>query len=220
MSRHLQIEIEKLKKKIFELCAMVEESVLSSVRSVIRHDTELAQKLIDNDSAIDMMEIDVEEDCLKILALHQPVAIDLRFIVAALKINSDLERIGDLAVNIAERSLMLATLKNTHAVKYDFTKMSEKAIGMVKKSLDAFVNFDPQLSIQVCTSDDEVDELHREMYAVFKREVSRNIDSIDVMLQYMSISRSLERIADHATNIAEDVVYITEGDIVRHRINT
>lgn len=102
MSRHLQIEIEKLKKKIFELCAMVEESVLSSVRSVIRRDTELAQKLIDNDTAIDMMEIEVEEDCLKILALHQPVAIDLRFIVAALKINSDLERIGDLAVNIAE----------------------------------------------------------------------------------------------------------------------
>lgn len=220
MSRHLQIEIEKLKKKIFELCAMVEESVLSSVRSVIRRDTELAQKLIDNDSVIDTMEIEVEEDCLKILALHQPVAIDLRFIVAALKINSDLERIGDLAVNIAERSLMLATLKNAHAVEYDFTKMSQKAIAMVKKSLDAFVNFDPKLSIQVCSSDDEVDELHKGMYAVFKREVSRNIDSIDVMLQYLSISRSLERIADHATNIAEDVVYITEGDIVRHRINT
>jgi phosphate transport system protein len=218
MSKHLQVELEKLKKKIFELCTMVEESVTGAIRSVLRLDIELAKKLIENDTAIDMMEIYVEEECLKILALHQPVAIDLRFIISALKINNDLERIGDLAVNIAQRTQTLAELADSNSVVCDFAVMSEKAVAMVKKSLDAFMNYDPKLSREVCDADDEVDDLHKEMYSVFKREVDRNSKNIEVMLQYLSISRNLERIADHATNIAEDVIYMTQGDIVRHRI--
>ena len=148
--------------------------------------------------------------------MHQPVAVDLRFIVAVLKINNDLERIGDLAVNIAERSLYLATLP-IFDFSSNFPLMSEKALAMLKKCLDSFVNLDPKSAAEVCAADDEVDALYRDMYDKIKTGIAQHPDKLDEFMQVLSISRHLERIADHATNIAEDVIYMIEGDIVRHR---
>lgn len=216
MARILEREMEKLKKEIFELCAMVEENFKQAIRSVIDRDKPLAQKVIQDDDAIDSMEIEVEEECLKILALHQPVASDLRFIIAALKINNDLERIGDLAVNVAKRAIDLSHYEYID-VDVDFSYIYGQSISMLKKSIDAFISLDTCLSYQVCSDDDEVDQLNKKMYRLFKEIASKNPGKIDLMLQFLSISRYVERIADHATNIAQDVIYMANGNIIRHR---
>ncbi len=215
MAVHLQKEIDDLKKKILRLSTMVEENVERAVRSVEKRDAVLAEKVIDMDKAVDIMEIEVEEECLKVLALHQPVAVDLRFIVAVLKLNNDLERIGDLTVNIAERSLVLAG-RPPFALTSNFPAMMEKARLMLTKALDALVNLDPRLALEVCASDDEVDALYREMFEKVKVGVVESPANVDDYLQMLSITRHLERIADHATNIAEDVIYMIEGSIIRH----
>ena len=215
MAQHLQREVEQLKKKILTLGATVEGSVHKAVDSIQRRDVDLADVVIAGDSAIDQFEVDLEEDCLKILALHQPVAIDLRFIVVVLKINSDLERIGDLAANMAERSKFLAT----HAqitVPYDLFTLAEKAQKMVTQSLDSLVNLDSVLARDVCRMDTEVDTLNREAFNSVKDTIKARPDQVDSLIAYLSISRYLERIADHATNIAEDVIYMAEGTIARH----
>ncbi|MBD3343789.1 MAG: phosphate signaling complex protein PhoU [Chitinivibrionales bacterium] len=215
MSKHLQNEIEKLQKTILALCTMVEEQLAAALKSVIDKDDDLATLVISKDKAVDNTEIDVEEECLKILALHQPVAVDLRFIIAALKINNDLERIGDLAVNIAERGRSIA-LNGFPLPDFDFNRMFDKAISMLKKSIDALINWDVDLAVAVCASDDEIDELNRTMFSHFKETVCQKPGLCDAMLDYLSVSRYLERVADHATNVAEDVMYMIEGDIVRH----
>lgn len=197
------------------LCAMVEEALKRALHAVSQRSDEQAREVIKNDARIDNMEIEVEEECLKVLALHQPVAVDLRFIVAVLKINNDLERVGDLAVNIAERCLYI-TSQPALKLDFDFAGMFDKSIQMLKKSLDSLVNWDAELAGEVCASDEEVDALNRRMFELFKEEAHQRPENIELMLQYLSISRHLERIADHATNIAEDVIYMTEGDIVRH----
>jgi phosphate transport system protein len=216
MPKHLQREIDSLKKKILRLCAIVEENVERAVRSVEKRDADLAQKVIDMDKAVDIMEIEVEEECLKVLALHQPVAVDLRFIVAVLKINNDLERIGDLTVNIAERTFALAG-REDFTFTSNFPAMMEKARNMLKNCLDALVNLDTKLALSVCAADDEVDALYKEMFDKVKTGIVQDPARVDDYLQMLSISRHLERIADHATNIAEDVIYMMEGDIIRHR---
>jgi phosphate transport system protein len=216
MSIHLQREMDGLKKRIMMLSALVEEHVLRAVRAVERRDETFAQQIIDTDTEIDMMEIDVEEECLKILALHQPVAVDLRFIVAVLKINNDLERIGDLAVNIAERALDLARRPRLE-IQTTFPEMSEKARRMLKNALDSLVTMDRAKAKAICTADDEVDELYRQMYEKVKSAIVENPANTEELLQYLSISRQLERIADHATNIAEDIIYFVDGEIVRHK---
>jgi phosphate transport system protein len=216
MSLHLKREIDTLKKKILSLSALVEESVQQAVASVKKKDEALATKVIDADIEIDQMEVSVEEDCLKILALYQPVATDLRFVVAVLKINDDLERIGDYAVNIAERSLYLAT-KDTSTILFDFSLMAQKTQLMLKESLDSLVNSDLTLAKHVCASDDEVDALNRETYDHVKAGICKHPEMVGCFLHQLSISRHLERIADLATNIAEDVIYMVEGEIVRHR---
>jgi phosphate transport system protein len=215
MAVHLQKEIDSLKKKILRLSAMVEENVERAVRSVEKRDAQLAAKVVDMDRAVDIMEIEVEEECLKVLALHQPVATDLRFIVAVLKINNDLERIGDLTVNIAERSLALAK-RPDFVFSSNFPTMMEKARAMLKNCLDALVNLDAKLALSVCAADDEVDALYREMFDKVKAGIRQAPDSVDDFLQMLTISRHLERIADHATNVAEDIIYMVEGSIIRH----
>lgn len=216
MKRHLQAEIEKLKKKILYIGAMVEESVQRAVKAIERRDAKLATKVIEADIEIDHLEVDVEEDCLKILALEQPVAIDLRFIVAVLKLNSDLERIGDLAVNIAEHAAFLATQEKIN-IPFDFPRMSEKAQNMLKRSLDALVNMDVSLARRVCAADDEVDNINRAMYRQVQDSIRSHPKHLDCLIHLLEVSRNLERIADHATNIAEDVIYMIEGEIVRHK---
>ena len=216
MSAHLKKEIEHLKKELLTLCGMVEEHLWQAVKSIKKRDVKLAQKVVDGDIDIDQMEVKVEEECLKILALYQPVAIDLRFIITALKINSDLERIGDLAVNIAERSLFVSSQKPID-MPFDFETMAEKTQAMLKKSLDALVNLDSTLAREVCGADDEIDSMNRKMYDQVKKQTKQAPENIEILIHLLSISRHLERIADHATNIAEDVIYMIKGDIVRHK---
>ena len=216
MAKHLQREIENLKKKILNLSARVETAVHDSTEAIEERDGDLAQRVIDNDIAIDQQEVEVEEECLKILALHQPVAIDLRFIIAVLKINSDLERIGDLAVNIAERAVFLATQPKPD-ISFDFVGMAQEAQSMLKKSLDALVNMSIELAQEVCAGDDTIDAMNRQMYLKVQDSILAHPEQIASLIHLLSVSRHLERIADHATNIAEDVIYMSEGQIVRHR---
>jgi phosphate transport system protein len=216
MSMHLKREIENLKKKILSLSAMVEESVRQAVESIEKQNARLAVKVIDADINIDRTEVAVEEDCLKILALYQPVAIDLRFVVAVLKINDNLERIGDLAVNIAERAVFLAAKKRPN-LQFDFSQMAEKVQLMLKESLDALVDMDAALARRVCVADDEVDALNREMYDRVKDGIRKQPENVGYLIHLLSISRHLERIADLATNIGEDVIYMVRGEIVRHK---
>jgi len=216
MSAHLQREIDKLKRQVLSLSTIVQENVRAAVKSIEERDEVSAGKVIESDVEIDHREVEVEEECLKILALYQPVAIDLRFILAVLKINSDLERIGDLAVNIAERVSFLAAAEPV-PIPFDFTAMTDKAQAMLGRSLDALVNMDSALARQVCAADDEVDALNREMYDQVKAAICRNPDKLESLIHFMSVSHDLERIADHATNIAEDVIYMSDAKIIRHR---
>lgn len=216
MTKHFQKEIERLKKRILHLAATVEEALQLSVQSVSEHRHELAHRVIDGDAAIDSLEIDVEEDCLKILALHQPVAADLRYVIAVLKINNDLERIGDLAVNIAERSLQLTQVGGV-TVSYDLRPMLETTVKMVQKSVDALVSEDAGLAQEVCLDDDRVDEYHKAAYQTIQAELKSHPDLVHHCVSMLGVSKNLERIADHATNIAEDVIYMIDGEIVRHR---
>ena len=216
MAKHLERELERLRKQVLSLSAVVEENVRQAVQALEKRDEKLAQKVIEADVEVDHAEVDVEEECLKLLALYQPVAIDLRFIVAVLKINSDLERIGDLAVNIAERALFLAAQPPV-TTSFDFLGMAEKAQAMVHKSLDALVNMDGGLAREVCASDDEIDAMNRKMYHQVEEGIQQHPEQTRSLTHILSTSRHLERIADHATNIAEDVIYMTEGIIARHR---
>jgi phosphate transport system protein len=216
MPRLLQREIDKLKKQILSLGADVEESVRLAVRAIAARDADLAREVIEGDVKIDEQEVALEEECLKILALHQPVADDLRFIVAVLKINNDLERIGDLAGHLAERARSLSRV-SAATVPPDLLTMAERVQTMLSKSLDALVNLDMDAALFVCNADDAVDDIHRSMYRRTKAGIRQSPESLDWLLQLLSASRYLERIADQTTNIAEDVIYLIGGDIIRHR---
>ena len=217
MAKNLEIEIEALKKRILSICAVVEENVRDAIKALVLRDTALATKVIDVDEEIDAMEVALEEECLKTLALYQPVAKDLRFIIAVFNINNDLERIGDLAVNIAERAMSLAACTKID-IPFDYTSMAEKVLAMVKKSLDSLVRMDPELAQRVCEEDDEVDVINRKAYTKVQERIRQYPDRVDCLIQFPAISSELERIADHATNIAEEVIYLTKGEIVRHKI--
>ena len=216
MAKHLQREIDNLKREILALGAKVETAVRDAALSIEKQDDILAKKIINDDINIDNAEVEIEEDCLKILALHQPVAIDLRFIVAVLKMNSDLERIGDLAVNIAERAVFLAGQPRVD-ISVDLVDMAQKTMSMLRDSLDALINHDSVLANRVCASDDNVDQINREMYLEVQKKITDNPGQINSLIHLLSVSRHLERIADHATNIAEDVIYMLEGRIIRHK---
>jgi len=215
MPVHLKRDIDNLKRKILFLGAHVEESLRNAVIALLDRDAIKAIDVIKGDTEIDRLEVEIEEDCLKILALYQPVAIDLRFIVAVLKINNDLERVGDLAVNIAERAENLTRRKK---IKFppELQLMLDKSQNMLRLSLDALVNLDAKEALKVCGLDNEVDELNRVMYDKIKIELRSNPDDPAPYLMILTISKILERIGDQATNIAEDVIYMVEGKIVRH----
>ena len=209
-------EIEKLKSSLLQVGTLVEEAVRDSVRSFSEKDLDLAELIIENDEKIDQLEVEVEEDCLKILALHQPVAIDLRYIIAVLKINNDLERIADLAVNIASRTKFLAE-KSTITLPGSLFTIAEKVEYMLKMSLDSLVKSDTEKAKSVLVADDEVDDLHSNMYKIAREKIESDPSKIDQWFNVIGISRYLERAADHTTNIAEDVIYLVDGDITRHR---
>jgi phosphate transport system protein len=215
MTRHFQKELTYLKKRILSLGAMVEERVRMAVKAMETRDTELAVRIVGIDYEIDEAEMDIEEECLKILALHQPVAVDLRFLTAVIKINNDLERIGDEAVNIAER-VQIISKREKLDIPFDFSEMAVKTEVMLKTSLDAVVNLDLDLAVKVIVSDDEVDAFEKQAYDVIKKAIETRPDRVGHLINLLLISRHLERIADHAQNIAEEVVYMIEGEIVRH----
>ena len=217
MSRHFDREIDHLKKKILAMSSVVEESIARAIAAVMKHDVVLAQQVAAGEDEIDQMEVDVEEDCLKILALHQPVAVDLRFVVAVLKINNDLERMADLAVNIARRAEYLASLPRFE-VPPILEEMAHKTQSMVKQCLDALVEADVANARQVCLSDRDIDQYNRQMHVLIQDQIRATPDEVERLIHLLSVSRHLERIADLATNVAEDVIYSVEGEIVRHRV--
>jgi phosphate transport system protein len=215
MSKHLRRELDKVKKKMLSLGALVEERTRNVVQAVESRDADIAQKIIDSDWEVDEMEVEIEEECLKILALYQPVAVDLRFLIATIKINNDMERIGDECVNIAERLMIIAKRPPMQFV-FDYTPMAEKVQTMLKASLDALVNLDVDLAFKVITMDDDVDAIQTQAYDRIKEAIKEYPDRVSYLINLLLVSRHLERLADHSTNIAEEVVYLIEGEIVRH----
>jgi len=208
-------ELIKLNKKLLKLSTLVEERVRKAAEVIVSKDQEVIQSIIVSDYEVDEMEIDIEEDCLKILALHQPVARDLRFLVAVIKINNEMERIGDIAVNIAKRVDNISKFKHQAAISYDFSTMSDKVITMLKNSIDALVNSDAQLAKSIFIDDDIVDNCRTRCYEDIKERIKKDPEHPGFHINTYLLARHLERIADRAVNIAEEVVYFVEGTITR-----
>jgi len=216
MSKHLLHDLDQLKKDLLTMGSMVEEAANKAIASLVQRRPELAAEVLAGDDLIDRKELEVEDKCLKMLALHQPVAGDLRFIVGCIKVNNDLERMGDLAQNIAERAAFLAT-HDPLDVDLDFDRMVEQVRSMVSRGLDALVNLDTRLARAVCSEDDQVDHYNKQMFTQLQDLMARRPETIERAVQLLSVSRHLERIADLATNIAEDIVFMVEGEVIRHR---
>jgi phosphate transport system protein len=215
MSKHLERALGDLQRGLLALAGSVEEAIHKAIRSLQERDAFSAREVINGDNAIDQEENHIEEECLKMLALYQPVAVDLRRIAAALKINTDLERMGDLAEDIAERALHLAELPMV-TIPAKLQHMTDLTTSMVKQSIDAFVYMDAHHARRVCRLDDGVDLYNNEIIAELTEMMQQSPENVEAGLSLFSATRHLERIADHATNIAEDVVYLVEGTIIRH----
>lgn len=216
MSKHLMRDLESLERRLLFLAGEVEEAVRRSIRALLDRRIELAERVIDGDDEIDRREVELEEECLKILALHHPVASDLRFIVACLKIENDLERIADLAANIAERSVSFASSTGL-AVPDRIREMVDTCARMLHDAIEAFVRGDAALARRILAEDERVDRANRAIIQGLLETMHNDPSCIDRAVELISVSKNLERIGDHATNIAEDVVYLVEGDIIRHR---
>jgi len=216
MPIHLNKEISRLKQMILELCTYVEENVCRAVDAVESVDANKARNVIKRDKVVDAREIDIEEECLKILALHQPVAGDLRYVIACLKLNNDLERIGDLAKSIAKNAITLHE-SGLSGIPFDFTAIEENTKDMLRNSIDSLIDRDAVKAQLVCEADDYVDALEAEIKSKLKDMIQQKPENIDSYIALQSVARSLERIADYSTNIAEDVIYLVKGEIVRHK---
>ena len=217
MSRHLRRGLERLERELLELGALVESAIKRSIIAMVDRRPELADEVIAGDDAVDGKELDVEESCLEVLALHQPVAGDLRTIVAMLKVSNDLERMGDCATNIAERARELAGQEAIPTPLDELRRMTELVRAMVGQSLDALVRHDAAAAREVCLRDAEVDALNRRMFVVLQALMQRDPGTVTRAVSTLSVSRNLERIGDLATNIAEDVVFLVDGEVIRHR---
>ncbi len=215
MTRHFQIDMDLLNQRLLRVSSGVAEALQKSVKALLDRDKPLAEQVINGDVRINRREVEIEEECLKLLALYQPVAEDLRFIAAVLKTNTDLERMGDEAVNIAEHAVAL-TKADPVKMPEQLGEMSAAAMKMVFESLDAFVKRDTALARKVCEEDDVVDDLNGEVIKHVKTMMQESPQTISPAMRLFSVSRHLERIADHATNIGEHVVYMVEGTIIRH----
>jgi len=216
MTQFLIRQLDKLKTLILKLGGYVEQSLQQAIQAVETRDVALARTVIAQDEQIDLLEVDVEEECLHTLALYQPVASDMRFVLAVIKINTDLERIGDLAAHLAEQAIFLAEEPEANMALFDFLGSSRRVWSMVKMSLDALVTRDVALAQQVRAADAEVDAAHRKVYRRVEEEITKSPHRVRQLIDLMNISRQLERIADHAVNIAEDVIFMVTGEIHRH----
>jgi len=213
--RHFEAELEELKKRLLEMSGLVESAIYRSILALVKKDPEQTNLVLQNEGRINQMQIEIDDIATGLLALQQPMAKDLRFITSAIKINNDLERMGDHAVKLAERAL---SLMNEQPIRplIDIPQMARLAESMVRKSLDSFVKLDAELARSVLVSDDAVDEMRDAIYDELVTYMEQEPSTIRVCLDLMFVARYLERIADHATNIAEDVVFLVEGVDVRH----
>ena len=211
----LEDEISKLKKMLFEMATSIEEMIAKSIKALKDSNMIMAEEVIKSDAKINQMEIEIDEQCIRILALQHPEAEDLRTVTMVMKINSELERIGDHAVNIAEKAIYLADKVPVKPL-IDIPRMADKAIEMLQESLDAFVNKDAELAVAVCKKDDEVDALEPQIVRELITYMISDPQTIDRALTLILIARDIERVADLATNIAEDTYYIASGKTLKH----
>ncbi|MEE8125891.1 MAG: phosphate signaling complex protein PhoU [Nitrospirales bacterium] len=219
MKRHFDDELADLKQRILRMGALVESQIRQSLTALVDRNEELAQQVIQNDHHVNTMDVEVDEVCLELLALHQPAARDLRFITTAMKISTELERMSDLAENICERAIELN--EEPQLKPYiDIPLMAERAIKMVRESLDAFVRWDSGLARKVLDDDDSVDNLNEQIFRELLSFMIENPQTISRAIRLSFISKYIERIADHATNVAELIVYMVEGKIIRHTISS
>ena len=216
MSLHLHRDLDKLKKEMLRLGNMVELAINNAFLALNNRDSSYVEEVLTNEEQINEMEVQIEEECLKILALHQPVAVDLRFLVVTLKVNNDLERMGDIAKNIAERAKDLMESDVIPDLGQPMQGLPDLVRTMVRSSLDSLVKLDDQLARKIIEMDDEVDQINRDMYAAVKSLVAEQPSVADSAINLLSCSRNMERIGDLATNIAEDVIFVVEGKVVRH----
>jgi phosphate transport system protein len=217
MQRHFHEELESLKQTLLAMGGLVEEQIRQVMRALVERDDALAQSVVERDQQVNAYDLEVDETCVNLLALHQPAAGDLRFITTAMKIVTDLERMGDQAVNIAQRVLELN--QEPQLKPYiDLPRMAEKAQRMVKESLDAFVARDTELARRVCAEDAEVDALKEQIFRELLTFMMEDPRTIPRAIRLILISRFLERLADHATNIAEMVIYLVDAKMVRHTL--
>ncbi len=219
MTKHLRHDLETLEKRLLLLGARVEDAVRKSVLALRKGRKDLAEEVIRGDIEIDREEVSLEDLCLKILALHHPVANDLRFVTAILKINNDLERIGDLASNVSKRSIALPQ-PTENPPPAELENLLENTVLMLREALDAFVQSDVRLARKVLAHDERVNTAYRAIVDGTIAQLKAQTIDVDAAILYMNAAKNLERIADHATNIAEDVVYIVEGEIIRHKAAT
>ena len=208
-------KLASIRDLLLRMAALVEEAIRESVRSLVERDSELARKIIRNDHKINAIDVEIDEECIRLIALIQPMASDLRFITTAMKITTDLERIGDYAVNIAERAI---ELNEEPVLKpyIDIPRMSEIAQGMIRDAIGAFIEEDEKLARDVIARDDEVDELNAAVFEELVAIMTRDPGTVSRAVKITYISKYLERIADHSTNVAEMVVYLVKGKIIRH----
>ncbi len=219
MTKLLERELQGLRSSLVEQFGIVEQMIQHSVRSLMERNSDLADEVIQGDEDVDAREIRIEEECLKLLALHQPLATDMRWLVTVVKTNSELERMADLACNIAERAKSL-DLYPLYPVPAEIEEMVAISTKMVKDALDAFVEHDPKKAVQVIHEDDRMDSLNRTVIQQIQDTMRQSPEDVDPALHCFSASRHLERISDLATNIAEDVIYLVDGNIVRHQHDT
>ena len=216
MTKSMQEDMSLLKQRILRMGGMVEEATRNATVALTQRRADLARRVIESDDTIDMIELDVDEECLRILALHQPVAGDLRFITAAMKINNDLERIGDLACNVAERAIDLSR-RTPLQLPLRFERMTEIVRGMLHDALDALVNRNVDLARAVLERDPEINAIHRDHFARLQEAMKLDPDNVETAVDLLSASRQIERIGDQTKNIAEDVVFLVEGQVIRHQ---
>jgi phosphate transport system protein len=216
MVRQFDRELAELKTNILRMGELAEQAVEKSIDSVLNRNSELAKEVIIGDLIVNELELNIDEQCLKLLALRQPLATDLRLITAAMRINADLERIGDQAVNIAERALEL-NQRPPLKLPIDIEAMAKVALDMVRTSIEAFIQQNPQMAVQVCQRDVEVDTLDDEYIQKLLSFMLQDTPAVGRSVHYIIIIRNIERIADLATNIAEDIVFIAEGKVIKHR---
>jgi phosphate transport system protein len=216
MERQLDVQLEKLKKRLFKMCSLVDEQVNNAIKAVEEDDMNLAKSVIEKDDKVDKFDIKIEKTCQKIFALNQPVAMDLRLIMSAMSLDMNLERIGDNAVNIAQHIIEMKK-KPEFFVETKFTDMAKLVILMLKKAIDSFIDNNAEYARKVIEMDDQLDMLDKENHRIIVEIMKKDCKYVEEGVSMLGISRIMERLGDHATNIAEDVYFIVEAHLIKHR---